>query len=344
MRRTIVALALSPFACGAFAQAPRATLTLDQYAAALDRVHDHLAANQLAEGKSEAEKAKGADVVWSGGHMSADDSLLDAVVSARHADRQLLVRIEITLDEIRHSGATNSAAADPKLLRKVATEQEVPELVSGGEVTTKIRTDIPLLERIARSIADIFHWLAEKIDKLLDWLLDLFPSSNPGLQQPRSGMRGIVSVVVAIIVLVILFLAYSVARRSKRRTADVETSVPFGSKGDEDPLSRGATEWERYAIQLAEAGRFREAIRAWYHAVLVTCYSGGVLHFRKGRTNWEYVSTLAPSVPWRPEMIQLTRRFEREWYGSDESTADALEGCGAEARTILESVRERGAA
>jgi hypothetical protein len=124
----------------------------------------------------------------------------------------------------------------------------------------------------------------------------------------------------------------------------VGTSVPFGSKRDEDPLSRGAMEWERYAIQLAAAGRFREAIRAWYHAVLVTCYAAGVLHFRKGRTNWEYVATLAPSLPWRPEMIRLTRRFEREWYGSDESTLGALDDCGASARAILESVRERGAA
>jgi hypothetical protein len=78
--------------------------------------------------------------------------------------------------------------------------------------------------------------------------------------------------------------------------------------------------------------------------VLVTCYSAGALHFRKGRTNWEYVATLPPSVPWRPEMIELTRRFEQEWYGSDASSDEALDECSASAKRILEAVRQRSAA
>jgi len=143
-----------------------------------------------------------------------------------------------------------------------------------------------------------------------------------------------------VIVLLILFLALEVRRRTRRasKTA-IETSEPLGSRRDEDPLSRGATEWERYAAQLAAAGRFREAIRAWYHAVLVTCYSTGVLHFRRSRTNWEYVSALAPSLDWRPEFIDLTRGFEREWYGADRSTPDALDDCQRRAKTIIENVR-----
>lgn len=324
--------------------APATTLTLDQYVAALEQIHALLVANQLAEAKNVANQTKGANVVWSGGRIHADDSLLDDVAKATRADRQLLQRIETLLAELRESGAGKSGAIDPKLLQKVAAEQDVPELAPGGDVPTKIKADVPLLERIANSIADAFKWLGEKFGKFLDWLIDLFPRSDASLSPAATGIRGIVYVVVAIIVLLIILLAYSVLRRSKSGAAAVETSEPFGSKQDEDPLSRGATEWERYALQLASAGRFREAIRAWYHAVLVTCYSAGVLHFRKGRTNWEYVSTLAPSLTWRPEMIQLTRTFEREWYGGDESTREALDDCGARARAILSSVRERGAA
>ncbi len=320
------------------------TLTLDQYAAALDQIRTLLATNQLEQAKNVANQTKGAKVVWSGGSVHADDSLLDDVGNAKRADRQLLLRIETTLAEIRDSGAVKSGAIDPKLLQKVAAEQELPELAPGGEVPTKLKADVPLLERIANSIADIFKWLGEKLGKFLDWLIDLFPRSDPSLPPAARSIRGIVNAVVAIIILVIILLAFSVLRRTKSGAVAVETSEPFGSKRDEDPLSRGATEWERYAMQLAAAGRFREAIRAWYHAVLVTCYSAGVLHFRKGRTNWEYVSTLAPSLAWRPEMIQLTRSFEREWYGGDESSRDALDDCSARARAILESVRERGAA
>ncbi len=158
----------------------------------------------------------------------------------------------------------------------------------------------------------------------------------------------VVLIVIGVTVLIAAFialLAFEVVRRARRRDAEaIASSEPLGSKRDEDPLSRGATEWERFAAQLASAGRFREAIRAWYHAVLVTCYSAGVLNFRKGRTNWEYVATLAPSVEWRPQMIDLTRRFEKEWYGHEQSAPDALDHCSELARNILDALRRRGAA
>jgi hypothetical protein len=344
MRRTLILIA-TLLATRLAAAAP---IALDDYVAGLTRIRTLLAANQIAEAKSEAAKLSGAEIVWSGGRMHADDSLLGAIAKTARADRQLLLRIDTTLDAIRESGAMKSGRVDPKLLQRVAAEQDVPELAPGGEVTTNIKADVPLLERIATSIADAFHWLSDKIAKILDWLIDLFPRSESGGRSVTAGIQKIVYAVVAVIVILIVVLAISVARRSKRGTAVVETSAPFGSKRDEDPLSRGANEWERYAAQLGAAGRYREAIRAWYHAVLVTCYSAGVLHFRKGRTNWEYVATLAPSLAWRAEMIQLTRRFEREWYGSDESMREALDDCSGRARGILDhlrsNIRERGAA
>lgn len=340
MRRTLILIATLLAARLATA----APIALNDYVSGLTRIRAFLATNQLAAAKGEAAKLTNAEIVWSGGHMHADDSLLDEIAKTKRADKQILLRIDTTLDAIAESGAMKSGRVDPKLLQRVAAEQDVPELAPGGEVPTKMKADVPLLERIASSIADAFHWLSDKIEKFLDWLIDLFPLSEPQRPGVTAGMQKIVYAVVAVIVILIIVLAISVARRSKGATAVVETSAPFGSQRDQDPLSRGATEWERYAAQLAAAGRYREAIRAWYHAVLVTCYSAGVLHFRKGRTNWEYVATLAPSLAWRAEMIRLTQHFEREWYGSDESTREALDECSGRASGILESVRERGAA
>ena len=154
------------------------------------------------------------------------------------------------------------------------------------------------------------------------------------------GTPWLVAAVVILIVGILAVLAIEVARRSKRRLAvPIAESDPVASRRDEDPLSRGANEWERYAAQLAAAGRIREAIRAWYHAVLVTLYGAGILHFRKGRTNWEYVSALSPELGWRGEFVQLTRRFEEEWYGHDASGIDALDDCSGRAQRILDSVR-----
>jgi hypothetical protein len=326
--------------------APRAqALPLTDYVAALERIHAHLTANQLDAAKSEAAKLKAAEVEWQGGRFRADDTLLGDVQRAKRADLQLITRLEVTIAELRRSTKVEGARANHKLLQQVAAEQEVPELAPGGDVDTTVGAEAPLLARIGESIAAMFRWAGEKIGKLIDWIIDLLPRRDPAERETTAGMRWIVIAVTVLIAAVIAMLAFEVVRRAKRRTAEVaESSEPLGSRRDEDPLSRGATEWERYAAQLASEGRYREAIRAWYHAVLVTCWSAGVLHFRKGRTNWEYVAMLEPSLSWRGELVELTRRFEKEWYGHDQSTPEALDECSESARGILDAVRRRGAA
>jgi hypothetical protein len=347
MKRLLSIAALLLIAAGAFAVEPPPAVTLPDYIAALERIHALLEANQLADAQREATALMDREVLWSRGRFAADTSLLGAIAATTRADRALLDRIELTLAELRATGEA-MPAPDQKRLQQVAADQETPELAPGGDLKSPILQDSPLFERIARSIADAFRWLGEKFMQFIDWLLDFLPRSDPR-DSGTSGMRWIVISVVIAIVLVIVFLAVEVARRSRRAGGDVLTSkAPARSARDDDPLSRGATEWERYAEQLAADGRFREAIRAWYHAVLVTCYAAGVLHFRKGRTNWEYIASLPPSLSWRAELIGLTRRFEVEWYGHDDSTAEALEECSEQARSILESLHqerlERGAA
>jgi hypothetical protein len=233
-------------------------------------------------------------------------------------------------------------------LRQVAAEQDVPELTRGGELTPPPVPEVPLIERVLKSIGDMFRWIGKKVARFVDWILDFLPRRIAGEQGTTAGMRWIVIGVVTLIVIGIIFLAVEVTRRARRSNAETLTSsAPLRSSRDDDPLSRGATEWERYASQLAAAGRFREAIRAWYHAVLVTAYAVGALHFRKGRTNWEYIASLSAATAWRPELIRLTQRFEQEWYGSEQSTEEAFEDCSASAKRILDELQqiaERGAA
>ena len=338
MRR--LAIALSLFVCGTL----HAQLPIEHYIGALERIHASLMAKQLDAAKAEAAGLVGKEIVSSRGKFHADDSLLDAVRQARGADPILLNRIALTIEELRHTGAPGTPP-DPKLLQQVAAEQDVPELAPGGDINTNVVPQMPLSERIANAIFEMFRWISDKIAAFIDWFLDLFPRRSLDRPDGTANLRWIVIGVVALIVLIIIVLAIEVVRRSRRDRDDVVTSTaPISSARDDDPLSRGANEWERYAAQLAGSGRFREAIRAWYHAVLVTCYATGALHFRKGRTNWEYIASLAPSIAWRADLIRLTQRFEQEWYGSDQSTRDALDDCSAHARRILEQLRLRGAA
>lgn len=340
MRRSLHNLLVMALASLLLAASARA-LPVGDYVAALERIESLLASKQLAAAQSEARALKGAGVTWSKGTFRTDESLLRAIADAKNPDGPHRARLLTTIAEIRRVTGMESATADRKLLERIAAEQEPPELPKGGAIPTAIEADVPMLERIAQAISDMWDWTARQLGKLLDWLLDLLPRPRiPGLAGASGLTRWITFGVVALIVIVVLVLAFKVLRRSRAGSSEaLETSAPLGSRADEDPLSRGATEWERYAVQLAAAGKFREAIRAWYHAVLVTCYAAGILHFRKGRTNWEYVASLGPSLEWRPEMIELTRRFEREWYGSLHSTPDALDECSGRAQQILDSLR-----
>ena len=336
MKRLIGSLTFAVLALPAIAGDSQ--IRLGQYLVALERLQSHLASNQLQVARDEARSLSKVDVDSPQGRFHADVPLLEAIANATRADVQLQSRLGVTIEEIRRVGPVSNAPADPSLLKRVASEQEVPGLAEGGEIPITPKTT-PLMERIARSIAAGWEWIVEKLQRFLDWLADFLPSSfrRPGA---TGGMRWIVAALVAVIVLLIVFLAIEVRRRSQRKSGTaIESSEPLGSNRDEDPLSRGASEWERYAAQLAQSGRFREAIRAWYHAALVSCYAAGVLHFRKSRTNWEYIAALAPSLGWRPEFISLTRRFEREWYGADQSTPDAYDDCRRRARTVIEGVR-----
>lgn len=311
-----------------------AAIPVHDYIATLERIDALLATNQPAAAKNEALTLKDVEVVWAKGKFRADASLLASIAKGERA------RLAATIAELRRASGLSAAQADRKLLQQIAAEQEPPALPKGGIVPTKLNREIPLLERIANSISDMLEWLRKKFRQLLDWLFDLLPRQRDAEGRPMAGLHWIVWAVVGAILLVILYLAFDVLRRSRARgPAEVETSTPIGSKQDEDPLSRGSTEWERYAADLANAGRFREAIRAWYHAVLVTCYAAGILHFRKGRTNWEYIASLAPSLAWRPDAIELTRRFEQEWYGALQSTRDAYDACSERAQSVLDVLR-----
>ena len=75
---------------------------------------------------------------------------------------------------------------------------------------------------------------------------------------------------------------------------------------------------------------------------LVSMFRAGLLHHRKGATNWEYVLGLSPDLPWRPVFLELTRRFDEAWYGLGAANREAADGFGAEAQRILGALRAGG--
>jgi hypothetical protein len=144
-------------------------------------------------------------------------------------------------------------------------------------------------------------------------------------------------------VVVVLVTRLIVLNRRSARAVPLEPLPAAVQEADANPLSRDAGEWELYAERLAKTGRFREAVRAWYHAALVTLFRSGILHFRKGRTNWEYCYALPSSLRERDRFNELTRVFEAEWYGSDRSQPERVSACADMARSVMLAARAPGA-
>jgi len=316
-----------------------ATLTLDQYTATLTRIRNLIAAGDLNTARAEATTLAGDDVVSASGRFRTDTTLVAEISKAKPRDLAVETRIDATIAALRLAAPSKPPAIDPSLLQRLQREQTIPELPRGGDVRG-VQPRTPLLQRVVHEIRAAATWIADKIMKFVDWLSRFWPDDDSKKKPRSSAMRLTVGTLVGLIVLILAVLAFEVIRRSRKSAASVvEESVPLTSTRDDDPLSRGANEWERYAAQLAAAGRFREAIRAWYHAVLVTLYAANIVHYRKGRTNWEYVAGVGPEHAWRARFIELTQRFENEWYGSDDSSSDALAECSAAAREILNAIR-----
>ena len=321
-------------------------ISLDAYIGELEKIRVAFAAKDFATARRLAEPLVAADIASSNDRFRADDALLSAIAGAKKHDRVLQQRLTATIDALRRSAFESTTPADAKLLARVIDEQRVAELQRGGTIDVRADpADNRFTARVIRAISDTLEWIGELLAKILEWILDFLPGNTK--DSGSGSVSGPVIVVVTLIVITLLALAVRTLFRARPAlAAPAATSEPISSKADEDPLSRGATEWERHAANLAANGRWREAIRAWYHAVLVTLYGAGILHYRKGRTNWEYVAVLPANVAWRAEFIELTRRFEEEWYGSLASTPEAHDECGARARGILDTLRRgfRGAA
>jgi hypothetical protein len=320
------------------------TISTGAYRERLVEIQGRLRAGDWIGARAEAGRLLEDRVAYGAEQVEPDRSVLGPIAQAADAKSAraaapALGRLVAALPA-ETAGERGAAQPDAKLLEKVRAREALAELPQGGR--------LPEVEDggIAAALAGFLKPMVEAIEDFLDalweWLLGLFPEPAAGA---GIGLHlGTVTVLVVGLALILAWVGWRVLRKRRRGAALAPAGpAPLPPAADDDPLSRETSEWERYARELAAAGRAREAIRAWYHAVLVALYRAGTLHYRKGRTNWEYVSAVPPGTSWRSGFVELTRHFEREWYGRDRSTPEALRESEAMALDLLSAVRGQAA-
>jgi hypothetical protein len=176
-------------------------------------------------------------------------------------------------------------------------------------------------------LSDCITYLKDALTRFFKWIESFFPKSSAA---GWLATGNVVKVMIVIFALAAIALVAYILRKNKAPPDqfNAATSLP------------AASEWEEYAAKLTSAGRYREAIRAWYHALLVTHFRAGLLHFRKGRTNWEYCYALPHNITWRERFMDLTGFFEVEWYGKTQSEQADLGTYANAAQQVLTQARK----
>jgi len=303
-----------------------AMLDLASYRARLEQIDALLARGEDSRAAAEA-TALLADSVRADGEGLSPDAWTLSPIARGEAHR---ARLRGLLEALGARGE-RVPTGDRALLESLRLAQAT-RARAGGEISPLPVAEISLFAQVKEWAKAAFRWIGRRFLDLLDWVWRLFPQGPDAGTQAGSGINRLVFVGVGVILAVVLALGLATARRGPLPAAKDQPRRPAK---DEDPLSRSASGWEARALELAREGRAREAIRAWYHAILVRSYAAGIVHYRRGRTNWEYMRALSPKEAWRPQFEDLTRRFDLEWYGHAESTPEALADFAGTAREVL---------
>ncbi len=322
-------------------------LSVNTYRQKLIVIRQSVERGQLSTARQQAAALLKDRVRYGDAFVATDGTLLQRFAEEPHREEasRLLARLNVVIDELEqvvtHGGSLEKAQPNHTLLEQLQVDQAIDLIEQGGTVGGVPLEDTSLSGRIRQWFAKVKSWLRNAWRDVVDWIRDLWPDSRGSSPSGQSGTMPMVTILIIIVVLALSIGVYFVLRRSRTKSLPGKNavSVALPPARDDDPLSRSDNEWERYAQELASAGRYREAIRAWFHAVLVTLYGAGILHYRKGRTNWEYVYSLSPQMPWRQRLIDVTQRFEKEWYGQVDSTLADHAQFSHDVKNIVQSIR-----
>lgn len=176
----------------------------------------------------------------------------------------------------------------------------------------------------ARSIADSVlsrqefagaqpRWWQRLLRVLNDWWTDLVDTIGG---QGRGSVIGLL-----VLLGVLAAAAFVVLRltRGMRRDPGVDMALDAG-------IGRTPRDWIDEAREHEADGRWRDAVRCRYRALLADLSAAGLVDEIAGRTSGEYLAAVRSDVPRAGETFaDVTRRFEAAWYGDAATSREDVE-------------------
>jgi len=314
-RLRIVLLVIGWLGGGIASLLPGAELSIADYRqdllsldAALAR-HDHGIVVQDAQQLSQSR------IVYGPERLEVDPALVTALDHPAVGRARHLIAVQLAQLPTSQGTTTDGPQPDGQALAGIAAVQRLASVARDGDLGSMPLHRPTLPHQIRHVLRAILRGIGHVLRAIWHWLRSwLGGSEDDGTGHGTSHMT--ILVVLVCVVIAIGFVILALFNRNQGEDLRAGPAQQPTAARDADPRSRASDEWRRYGDRLAAEGRWREAMRAWYHAVLVQCWTNGTIRHRVGWTNWEYAAHLPANWSQRAAFVDLTARFDRHWYGT----------------------------
>jgi hypothetical protein len=206
----------------------------------------------------------------------------------------------------------------------VAVFGMVPMAAWSGVPTPSSRSDLQLPQNDAEEVRSTAREVLARpefrppsrtlLERARDWLVDQVEGMVDAIVQgERAGALAWAVLVAGVVALLFLVLRFA------------RGVTPDAVRGASSALDRRRPpeDWRAEAEANAAAGRWRDAVRCRYRALVAELGARGLVEEVPGRTSGEYRAEIAVNAPGvSPDFSEASELFETAWYGRTPTRGD----------------------
>jgi hypothetical protein len=213
------------------------------------------------------------------------------------------------------------AAEEPTGRDAETVQATVEDILSAPEYRHLVKPKTPENE------SKLPRWL----ERFLDWL---FGDGNAEVRVPDLSLAGFLIrgfmylVAITILALVVVLIVRSILQHLPDRSIKQAAAHGDGALAPSTPPGElPADEYVRRAMEYSRAGDHRAAVRQLLLGTMSWIERAGLIRFRKGLTNRDYLRAIWRRPTCRDSMAAIADAFDRVYFGRRTATAEVFERC-----------------
>jgi hypothetical protein len=255
------------------------------------------------------------------------------------------------------SSAMPLAVQEGSLLTDDAIDQVGEQVMGGNEfrsVRRRVLEQLPEVDIDKGFLGSSLEWAGERLGDVFSAIGDFFEWLFSGLRSPQGttrpppaqtssggfGFLGITDLlttlaiiaIIAILIVIIAMVIKSIDVKKQKRESLLSDLSDVLSDVVTPPGDLAASTYESRAINLAATGDHRAAIRELLLGSMSWIERAGLIRYRKGLTNRDYLRCVWRRQDKRNAFLTTATQFEYVFFGRRNPTAEMFEQCLASFR------------